>query len=180
MLSEQASDNVKCPLNISVLVPHKRERLLNTSVLLTVYAQWGFSRSRHMGDMPKAISLGYPYGFIRFEVLGSQSSMGLWCVVNFDLAMTSTGDFEVKRRCKIKVSLILRMNYQILKRLKKTAKKFKLWLILQWTSSGDPNHTKVNTNAETHGHLLIFSMNRIFYLNIMKLVQYKIFNMTQC
>lgn len=76
MLSEQDSDNVKCP-NISVLVTHKRERLLNTSVLLTVYAQWGFSRSRDMGDVPKAISHGYPYGFIRFEVLGSLSSMGL-------------------------------------------------------------------------------------------------------
>jgi len=100
MLSEQVSDNVKCPLYVSVLVTHKRERLLNTSVLLTVYAQWGSSRSRHLGDMPKAISHGYPYGFICFEVLGSQSSMGLWCVVNFDLAMTS-GDFEVKRRCKI-------------------------------------------------------------------------------
>ncbi len=77
MLSEQDSDSVKCPPNISVLVTHKRKRLLNTSVLLTVFAQWGSCRSRHMGDVPKVISLGYAYGFIHFGVLGLQSSMGL-------------------------------------------------------------------------------------------------------
>lgn len=111
-LSEQTSDRFKCPLNISLLVTHEKEKDLNTSVILTVYAQWGSCESRHMADVPKVISLGYPYGFICFEVSGSlESSMEPWCVLKFDLQGWKCRQraFEVKRRCKLKTIDLLRL-----------------------------------------------------------------------